>query len=866
MQLKEYQRETLQSLDRWLDTLSSAKTASEEIIQKLESVDIPPSDEQKDYPRHAWEQLKQSGHLPIEQLGIPYVQRTTDNNQPIPHICLKVPTGGGKTLLGAATTERILMQSGKNSGLLLWIVPTRAIYEQTKATLWNRQHPYRQRLERACGGRVKVLEKDDALSANDVKHHLCVMLLMLPAANRQKSKDFLRMFRNSGKYPGFFPEAGNALEEGQFQLQHPDLEREGIDNIVKQSLFNVFKLCRPIVILDEAHKAYGKKLENSQQYARAISRMDPSIVVELSATPNHHISNVLVNIQGAALQAEEMIKLPIQVETRGAAVNWQSTLELAHQRLEDLAKDTEKLEASEGRYIRPIAVVRVENTGKKQREAANIHSENIREHLISIGVQPNEIRVKSAETDELGKEDLINEHTRSPVRWIITKDALKEGWDCPFAYILVLLDNTKAKTAITQMVGRVLRMPHVKLTGTESLDRCYVICHNAEVRNTVDFVRAGLQNEGMGDISGFVNAAGANPTLKEISIRRRKQFRGERIFLPKVLHIDDSPDNWRDLDYDRDIMSEIDWNTLKIENIQPENIPAPAGGSAIIDVEGELHSIDDVQIEVDENIDISYFARRMASVIPNPWRAAQLAQQGIEKLIQNDITQKQINASRATYAEQFRKTLFTQTDELAYHIFRGKIDRKQIRFDLEATDANYEINHSYERIIDINAQSLSTPAQPVIRALFDPVLNKDFDTELERNFALYMDSIKAIRWWHRVAETQRGNYFIRGWRRDRIFPDFIAIASTHGNQPAYSDQLLIFETKGTHIKDNENTQYKQKVFKLLQDAYNGDLTPKGNMTIREGEPKGIFRIIIEDNIQQALTGTIATTPTSSLRT
>ena len=69
--------------------------------------------------------------------------------------------------------------------------------------------------------------------------------------------------------------------------------------LVKQSLFNVFKMLRPVVVLDEAHKAYGaSKREANVEFARSISRLDPRMVIELSATPNHGISNLLVDIDG----------------------------------------------------------------------------------------------------------------------------------------------------------------------------------------------------------------------------------------------------------------------------------------------------------------------------------------------------------------------------------------------------------------------------------------------------------------------------------------------------------------------------------------------------------------------------------------
>ena len=676
MELKEYQSRTLTAFDGWLSRLDDARRESHEKASALEAAGYSLSDEDANWPKRAWEELRSSEMLPPGQSQLAYVDRTTSGDHPIPHVCLKVPTGGGKTLLGASAVARILRHSGEQTGLLLWVVPTTAIYEQTKASLWNKQHPYRQQLERACGGRVKVMEKDDPLNLNDVRNHLCVMLVRLQAANRRKSKEFLRMFRNSGRYPGFFPEDDqHPLAYGEFREKYPQLEREpdrgGYPGVVKQSLINVFKLCRPIVILDEAHKAYGKSYNASKEFAAAINRMDPSIVVELSATPNSRISNVLVDIQGTDLQSEEMIKLPIQVETRSEAVSWYDTLDVARERLEDLARESEALEAENGRYIRPIAVVRVERTGRNQRDGINIHVDDVRDRLISVGVEPESIRIQTSETKELAGEDLSSERLRSPVRWIITKDALKEGWDCPFAYVLVLLDNTRAKTAITQMVGRVLRMPHVQLTGREALDRCYVICHNAEVRDTVNHVRAGLQNEGMGDLGGFVTAREIEAEMREMMIGRREGFMGRRIFLPKVMH-DDGSGGWRDLDYDRDILGLVDWESLSIDDVQGLNVTTAIGGVAQLGVQGETEHLDEVLVEVGDDIDITFFARGLSSVVLNPWLATRLAQTAVAELIDNDVDPRFVNSARARFSEQFRAVLNRQIDEQAKAVFVSK--------------------------------------------------------------------------------------------------------------------------------------------------------------------------------------------------
>ena len=119
---------------------------------KQAGVDSIPA-ELRNYPQNAWQNLKQSDG--VGPTAGDYVTRTDDANRPIPHICFKVPTGGGKTLLAAAALERLHRQRG----LTLWIVPTRAIYAQTKKALWDREHPYRKMLERASAGSVKMLEK-----------------------------------------------------------------------------------------------------------------------------------------------------------------------------------------------------------------------------------------------------------------------------------------------------------------------------------------------------------------------------------------------------------------------------------------------------------------------------------------------------------------------------------------------------------------------------------------------------------------------------------------------------------------------------------------------------------------------------------
>ena len=146
MELKDYQERVLAAFTQWWTALSEARTKSEAAIKALTEIgaDIPP--DTRNYPKAAWRKLTETCEIASGSRS--YAERTAEAGFPIPHICFKVPTGGGKTLLGAAALKCL----NRTSGLVLWMVPTNAIYQQTKEKLWSREHPYRQMLEHGSGG------------------------------------------------------------------------------------------------------------------------------------------------------------------------------------------------------------------------------------------------------------------------------------------------------------------------------------------------------------------------------------------------------------------------------------------------------------------------------------------------------------------------------------------------------------------------------------------------------------------------------------------------------------------------------------------------------------------------------------------
>lgn len=870
MELKEYQQGVLHKIDRYLATLAEQT----EKVEKAKALIAGQGLDIGDPCQKAWDQLNKERLLPYlrdkdgNALVAPYLARHDGLNRSIPNICLKVPTGGGKTLLAACTLERIHTDYFKRqTGFVLWVVPSDAIYRQTWKQLANREHPYRQILERASGGRVKLLEKGDAFTLRDVEGQLCVMLLMLPSAARQ-SKETLRMFRDSGRFLSFFPLEDDSLANENLLQVVPNLDQNLIDDTgrflsIKQSLGNVLRLVRPVVVIDEGHKAY------SDTARETLCGFNPRFLVELSATPNtggKHQSNVLVNVPGGDLKDEEMIKLPINVinEDKGG---WKQTLTLAHVKLEELAKEAALCQAESGRYIRPILLIRVERTGKEQRDSGFVHAQDAREYLLEkLGVKEEEIRLKTSESDELGDEDLLLD--TCPVRYIITKDALREGWDCPFAYVLSILSKTTANTALTQMIGRVLRQPHAQLTHRAPLDECYVFTFDQDVREAVNGVRKGLEDEGMADLASSVKVAdgagGAKRLTRRETLQRREAFRHlPTIFLPRVLHRDDGAVvSFRPLDYDRDILGQLDWESFRF---------LQAGG-VNVDVEEKLRrTIARVNLEKkgtensqavmqfiqeeresipEEGLDVAFLVRQLLDVIPNPWQGLRILEETLETLRQRGVSEARLYANRLDLLQTMKLDLRAQVYQAAEALFRRKLEEGDISLRLVASN-NPDLNWALGKTLDIEVgeedrELYRKNGGPLEKSLFEKVYQRDFNT-LEKETAWYLDSRESVYWWHRIA-VNRGSYSLQGWQRQRVYPDLLAcLHGTEGGKYRFS----VLETKGEHLKGNDDTQYKRKLFELLT-GHADTAIRAGELDLGEAPQQMTFAMLMEDSWAQEM--------------
>lgn len=856
----DYQERVLKTLEAYLDALGEEKVKADKIAAvAAEQPDLELA--VPDFTAKAWARMGEAGMLPASRAAIPFSPREDGIGRPVPNAVLKIPTGGGKTFVALDSLSRIFGRHlARTTGFVLWIVPNEAIYSQTLKALKDRQHPYRQTLDRAAAGRVRIMEKTDALHARDVEANLCVMLLMLQSANRE-TQESLKMFRDRGDVHGFFPpdaeqDAHKALLESVPNLAIYDLAESAAQwPMVKASLGNALRVIRPVVVLDEGHKAI------SDLAFRTLYGFNPCFVLELTATPKDvqprgganprdgRYANVLAEVTGRELDREGMIKMPLNLDARQSA-DWKTTLNAAVDQVNALDAKARDLQAETGRYIRPIMLVQVERTGKDQRDGDHIHAEDVRDWLKTAGFDDAEIAVKTAETNELNQPenlDLMSPTNR--VRAIITKQALQEGWDCPFAYVLCALAANANLNAMTQLVGRILRQPQAMKTGVPELDEGYVITHRAQTGEIVTAVKDGLEKDGLGDLVLHVNSADAGtPAGGSRKIARRNTFASTEIYLPLVLRVEG--DELRELDYETDILAAIDWR-----DFDPIEIAGriPASGHSTgrqltrfhIGEDGQEPIVADAVTGGDEllALDPAHAARLISDLVPNPFVAREIVGRLLQHLEERHFKPEHIGAIAGLIVEELRRGLDEERTARAEAYFRAEVAAGRIQFRLRLDGRNWRMPFTMETSLPENARQLAgKTGGPLERSLFAPVYEAELNND-EQAVAVHLDGETTLRWWHR--NVARSQYGVQGWRRAKIYPDFIFAAQRDGDAP---DRILVLETKGDQLAHNLDTEYKRKLLELMSGSFEWDKTaPAGTLEMeRDGETVECALVLMSD--------------------
>lgn len=408
MELKNYQHQTLRDLDDYIHILNESHSLSEAF-------------------NRYWEECR---GVSIHNIDNNYLRPYINTIQNVPRVTLKVPTAGGKTFIACNAIGRIFqsLQIGDFPKVVAWFVPSDTILKQTLDKLQNSAHPYRQTIDSLFSHRVTVVDKESALFGKGLKPEQLqseLIILVLSAQSFVEPVKAKKDVSSEQNKPKAYRENENFFEQSK-HFPHPEKLIPGTD---PTALIQVIAQQNPVVIVDESHN-FRTNLRDEM-----LANLNPRFILELTATPRDK-SNIVSFVDAMQLKKENMVKLPVIVENRNSPRDVLSAAIRMRNSLERLATENE---ANGGRYIRPIVLFQAQ----PRTDEDNVTFDKIKQQLMDVGIPENHIKIKTANKDELKGIDLMSRDCE--VRYIITVNALKEGWDCPFAYILAHLQIRPAR-------------------------------------------------------------------------------------------------------------------------------------------------------------------------------------------------------------------------------------------------------------------------------------------------------------------------------------------------------------------------------------------------------------------------------------
>lgn len=449
MELKPYQKQVVEDIALFLQALQKVRTPKEAFYNFWTA-----------HPR-----------TPLSPFPGSAVEPYKNNVPNVPHICVKVPTAGGKTFIACNALKKIFDAfSPQKTKAVVWLVPSITILEQTIKSLKDPHHHYRQKINVHFGSRVEVFSKSDLLqgvgfNASSVLEQLNIFVL---------SFDSIRTANKEGRK---VYEENSALQSFEVLLE----EEQTV------SLMNVIQHLNPVVVVDESHNA------ETDLSVDMLKSFHPCFILDLTATPRKN-SNIISFIDALELKRENMVKLPVIVynypnktDLVNAALHLQKRLEL----------DAIAEERKGGKYIRPIVLFQAQPKNSKEfsnTEEERLNVQNIKAKLIAAKIPDEHIKIKTANINEIKGMDLGSRDCE--VRYIITINALKEGWDCPFAYILATVADKSSAVDVEQILGRILRQPYVSQHNILMLNLSYVLTASSKFLDTLQNIVKGLNRAG----------------------------------------------------------------------------------------------------------------------------------------------------------------------------------------------------------------------------------------------------------------------------------------------------------------------------------------------------------------------------------
>lgn len=691
-----------------------------------------------------------------------YHRFSPENNSPI--VCIKVPTGGGKTLIASYSVSVIFdtyLKERSSKGLVMWFVPSDAIRTQTLKALKNRHHPFRKSLDGNFDNKIRVFDVEEAkkIKMSDLSENICIVVSTIGAFRREE-RDTLKVFQNNGSLLDHFEDLPEEAKEF--------LEKDKQGEII-YSLANVIRLHNPFVIVDEGHNI------DTELSLQMLDVLNPCFILEFTATPRKN-SNVLIAIGAQALKDQKMIKMPINLHPVSP---WEETIHAGIKKRKELEKTAQKNRTG---YIRPLMLIQAE----QEKESENrVFVGQIKNFLVREAKIPEEeIVIKTAKQDTLpDAETLFSEEC--PVKYIITVNALREGWDCPFAYVLVSVSNLGAALSVEQTIGRIMRLPYVQEHKEESLNQAYVFASTSNFTQTAERVIDALKKNGYDNIVSLKSGI-------TVEAKTYKKLVGEKIVIPYI-NIKEASGKLRKIDYVEDVIGEqklLDGALVNIDFHLPKEereilrVDVGNEGELIKEKGGRYSVIYHVGIHTKEGL-LSWLRFR----VQREFLAMKEISGYLNRLLDSFLKKyplEKLSSARYSLKEKVDARIDEIVDKATQKQFNALEKKGALRTDGEAFEFGSEILFT------------SASKEPFERHAFESAA--DLNRE-ELRLAKKIDALTNVKWW--VRNPENGGFGIQGWRKNKFYPDFIVKIK--------NGALFIIEYKGKQLATGEDSDYKKAV-------------------------------------------------------
>ena len=689
----------------------------------------------------------------------------------VPFVCVKIPTGGGKTLVGCHAVTEIMgsvLKHKMERGIIMWFVPSEAIKSQTLKKFKDRNDWHRKVLDEAFQNNIRIFSNEEALRIRkeDVEDNLCVVVSSLDAFRKEKT------LQNKYKV---YQENGALLSHFENIQENDSLELDEHKTVIN-SLANVVRISSPLVVIDEGHKT------KTQLSIDFLKELNPSFIIEYTATPRGG-SNILVDIYASELKEEQMVKIPLVLES---ATQWNNSVARGIEKQDELEKDAKKIK---GEYIRPIALIQAQ---PKSKTSPSVTVDQIKEYLLSAKISEDEIAIKTSERNDLEGVDLFSRKCK--IRYIITVSALAEGWDCSFAYVLISVANVGAKIAVEQIIGRIIRMPYAKRKENENLNRCYIFASARNFNEAATQIISGLET------NGYSRFDLLNSSQKEQKYELEIERAVKKDFAAPMISLDGDKLSFEDL------IGE-DFELAKEDANFDFEIHYDNDGRAVIDIKEDKWIKGAQQMLHLTYKDKNFTKQELVQWLDKKMRFTLLEKSDKVKFIDKAIDFQLKKHSLAELSVN-RYLLLAKLDEVINGVLQEYAKKRFDQFAKKGAITTKPFD-SFPESITI-AQEVPQDFNKNYYKKIDK-LNKEELSFVER---LDLDTLPNVEFWIRSRE-KRDPFYIQGWKKNKFYPDFIAVTK--------KGAVVALEWKGEDRISNEDTEYKVAIGEMWANLGKGKL-------------------------------------------